>query len=552
MQDGLDSPVEDSGTNGGNTELPSGEVQTKNTDYQYMQVMYSDKGAELNSTVLNGAVYNLYSQEIQNALNLTLQFPFQTTASTRSNSALTPWYNTLPPELDLTAANGDITLAIEKYFKTTEGRDYLITYLQNASAQLTAIENFEINNGYTGPDEGMQDFTNFAGLVGSIVEIYYSYNKAQAVMNCVQILGDIVFGMGSSPEELISQQLVQIQRQLVQIQQSLARIETKLGKIEAILTENTLDGKYANAAKARTYLRSILEILDGDLDESNIAYLKTTLESFSTADYRYQFNIAFDSAQKTLEYMHRRVFRDNYESIKKTIPIKLEKNYFYMLNPYDVKRSKNVTSSYDSFPIDHFMLGYESTQTASLENSTNLGISSEDISLMKRFSLTRLLIAGKVYEGETLLRKRAEWADQDLKKLQIIKTALNNIPDLILKEMQQKEMLFNDVDIYTQILEDGRLATFGYFQFDLTKNNTTIYKETHCIKNFCDDGAEAVPSFFADEKRYIDQNIFHNTLFTSLIQDPDFKSKLITAYTMLAEWEIQLRAHIKAAEQAGL
>lgn len=212
-------------------------------------------------------------------------------------------------------------------------------------------------------------------------------------------------------------------------------------------------------------------------------------------------------------------------------------------------------------------------------------MSLQDLIFIKRMSLARLSLLSQCLSGDELLSYRCGFAEQDLKKLNSIKASINNAYNVIENQINSffiqeyipesagnvpyfPYMFGNTTDLG---LING-FHKYSYGVFWLTTECDIILKEKgEILKRYNAEVALPVnyTSSLLDQIMFVQAKQLNNNgidLIKSMIKTqinwvnvtsdlqgiiknnaiPDHKDYLITAAAELADWEIQLRAHILA------
>jgi len=178
------------------------------------------------------------------------------------------------------------------------------------------------------------------------------------------------------------------------------------------------------------------------------------------------------------------------------------------------------------------------------------GFAVQDIYLMKRLSLARLSLLSKIYEGDELLSRRAAIANQDLiSKLNVLKTAMNKAFATLKESVRSKTYNFQ--------LKAGPIScpdgVWGYKFVDNNQNIDLLFPvhymsiETILGEPLCQSSL-IMTTMFNSKRDLFNQNIGDSLEYAVTNVMNEYKDYFIAAAALLADWEIQLRAHIKAAQ----
>ena len=522
----------DSATGGGGKPPIPG--TSKYADNRYLQFMYDPaQGASINNTALNLAVHTQYKAEIQKALDILLKFPLQVGGVTKSTEADVAWYNSLPGNFDLTAANGDLTQALENYLMTAEGQQYLQTYVADLNS--TANNIIAYADGVNYNDDNTAKLLETGVFVAQSVAMLFSGAGAAAiVMNSLPMISSF---FGGSEMDAVKAQLAQIQQKLVQIEQKIDQIDEKLNQISGqinILVKKPL-------TDAQDLIKTIYQQINSGLNNDEIkTYLYNTLiTGGALSSYTQAYNSAFTAAQQIQNHL-------TFYNLagEKEIPGVLVQEY---KSQDGVSTILKTTSFSEKLPI-HFMQGYLPAQKDTTNGTEGFAV--QDIYLMKRLSLARLSLLSKIYEGDELLSRRAAIANQDLiSKLNVLKTAMNKAFATLKESVRSKTYNFQ--------LKAGPIScpdgVWGYKFVDNNQNIDLLFPvhymsiETILGEPLCQSSL-IMTTMFNSKRDLFNQNIGDSLEYAVTNVMNEYKDYFIAAAALLADWEIQLRAHIKAAQ----
>ncbi len=510
--------------------------------YSYLGVMYdATMGKDIQDAVLTGAVYDKYSTRIKNAVNAMNQFPLQTLGSSITTN---DFFDTLPEEIKtiINSTGKGFAEGLIEYFKTDAGQNQLETTLDTVITNLNKTISYTDDVSPTPFDADITDVINTSLQVSdsiseAVAAFTSSVNSITVGYQIVNIAADFL-GFGGGPSA-VEQKLDQIINMLQDIQVRLDRIEKKIDKMMATL--NALDDfiRYVDVKKARTRLESIynnLNIFNATNDNAGKqAFLNELLVQYHSENLDNLFDDAFNAANDAHLNM---INKYNENNIPLNITIKGYKSVSGC-EPTGVHPTSNyIDKTFTPFStkkITHFL-----QNTYSIDN-TLYGVNIQDLQLLKRMSLSRLTLFEYVYNNNTLLIKRKEFSEMDLNnKLKPLKAVINAA---LHKISVEKTRLKEEYDIMEN-------TTSQYIMYSVTNynNNTTLF-EAGCDPMegtiFYQPGhSYVVPTNLNNVKNHINNLI--DQYFDSY--NKEYQDYLIAAYAIIADWEIRLRAHIKAGD----
>ena len=606
------------GGGGGGSFTPEGKAS-----FQYLSYMYDNtRGQSLNNTVLNPAdeAMKLYGEEIQAAVNLSLAFPYEAGSSTKSSGdVLLNWYDSVPLDIKSQDAS-NLAKALEKYFLSQQGKDAFEVQKNELIATNDASldtymtdESAEFINTPLGQKKGT-DYVKYAKLTTNAAIAIISQDYFSLGSMALSAITDAIFGGG---DDGVSAALEQLAKAIQELQIRLAELENRVYKLEAEVVQDAINQYSANIAICQVKLNSVYYDLNQNLDVyPEIGGLRQCLATAYTN--------AIGIENKLIE--------KNYLP-KVDVPWVLSYQFHKKIYSF-------VTGQYQdlyTYPRETKDMIY-TADNPRVYGFENEGVSLDAIALLKRISLTKLLVMEKVYDGNELLKNRkneiekngvlsdlalvqklknrinnlineaknsvsipgvSDPTPQDISFLiepsscsiqseptnkDVIKTSANDYIDIFLKRhwgyissnpepWEQPQWIvdkdYSIRDYYTDFVStekiyyggipcasgsagncppyemhgtlynsnssevlSNRLST-GMYDGQINVCATLYYKRKISSHNNGDNG------FIEGQKTLIKEQLEKNSTF---------KDHIITAYAMLASWEIQLQAHIKAAE----
>ena len=539
------SDLDDDGQDGG-SEITRESV----AQYQYLGVMYdSTEGKALNDEVLQGEIYDIYRDKVQTALNVYLHFPldqknpidqgaagyaanalFDTTAP----SLATPWYDTLPREIKIRTAGSlaeGIAVGIARFLKSAEGEAAVDRYLDKVQNRANRLKEH-------GVDELGDEFEDEINTLAGV----FSATPVATALSGAMFIGSVSIAglfMVMNGNNRFMGTLEQIRQQMADIQDALRIMERQQDVIMGIELEDYF-GTMTNAQRFLVALYNQLAFLPNDDTEGRRDLIDTYIRT--GVEYEMIFSEAFDKVQQNVV---------KYEEAKGvrtvTVPITLN------IKTWD---------SYGGYCDQDFSFAMKNIMY-------HTKISLQDIALLKRLSETRLSLSREIYTGDSLLKYRSHVAKNDLKKVTAIKTLIDRSNASIQNYL---DGLFNNETNYTysdsysikllnmfvsdlnviQTLNSSIMSSSGnlndqtaLYSIVINKQVIVTFGEVIHWNGFIN--AKVIQTF-GDVKS---EGEFNEVLYKS-IRDQIYygacSDYFVQALTMLAEWEIHLKAHIKAAE----
>ncbi|MCP4135737.1 MAG: hypothetical protein GY754_32515 [bacterium] len=526
------------------TEDPAQQLAQIPSAYKYLGYMYdSAKGKAINDEVFSGAVYEQYPDEINKALNLKLRFPLQTGSASASDFLSIPWYESLPGDIeDYIVGLGSETVSeglsdgLTKFLSSEEGQELIKQYLDDVQLRLQDIIDYGLNK----TEEQFEDEISLALLEGGVIagsQLVSALSGVSSGMGGLQVLSMIqnwfyYTELSGQLDEIqasldeIKVKLNAIENQLEEIQQTLASIEHKIDFLLNTTVELAVDSKHSGVELAQDEIDAIYDHLMGLDRDSQKTYLVNKLKYFD--DYQVMIHRAFRSAVVTQEYITGNA--DSIDGVKFTVP------------GLSIRHVEAGVTEYFNY---NMLKPTYSIQTT--VDNTFCGMTLEDLLLVKRLSLSRLSLAEKAFSGDELLTFRAAKAQLDLENMLIpVKAAVNNMVAVV--EAQVSEISF---PVLPDPVYSGRMVgnLVGYKVYgDYFTNKSFIY-----ANEFLDgyglfyEISGGSYQEFGTRGDFIDlvQATVREIIYTS---NKDYQNTMIIAAAELADWEIQLRAHIEAGK----
>lgn len=520
-------------------------------NYQYLGYMYdSQNGAQLTSEVFNTTGYfKDHEAEIRKALNLLMSFKGTGGANVSFN-----WYDTLPASIKtyVAQANGDFSLGYANFLRSDEGKAYMKDQLDKAIAKLTVMKNFDPANPSSDPaanpflanstlDNTTKSFMENALIGGteiaaSIALMYCGVDPGLATTFSSfggSIVSNILGFGGSTPDPAIMAKLNQIISMLGQIQDKLKTIEEKIDR----LIDYTTYSYYLPFTNALNLLEGIYNTL--------AAIPLTRLDDRRTIVVRDLSNLsqavldAYGAASLTLSNTKDSVGTQAINGV--TVNIYKCQNYSGIFN--------GTCTLYKSLSYSVKMPAYY------------MNVTLKDIEGLMRLSLGRIHLAEEMYSGSDLLYNRKVMAEQDLAILQEIKNSFNAVSTAISTEINQYGFL-QAVPNAGELMFNLDAIGFKISFSDINQNNSTSFYagmngfgtnlsftcpiavgENSCIWQAIIPAENIISYDFDSALRQSLSNYINNTSSTN-----KFKDYMTMTAATLAQWELELRAHIKAYE----
>jgi hypothetical protein len=590
--------------------LPFTHKQTKKgpgTTFNYLGYMYNaDTGKQLNDLALTGTIFENpeLKERIQQALNIKLRFALTPVPNSDGSpgKALsispetpdewwkTPWYGTLNSDIDAIVkqsgsdCTNDFTGALNIYMNMPDGRVLVRTLLNNADSNADAITS-QTNAASPEVDTAIK-----SGIIqdADVAGLFTGSMSGQGIMNAASMAANLMSSNDQlSQDDGASGSLTDIQARLGTVQTNLDSIETKIDRIQNQLSALSNGSKYKDVAFARTYMQELYDHIQRVNKDAAHEYLTGQLLTDDT--YGRVMSRAYAAATETQKFLINDNTINNQQQLQKHV-VFYEKTvedschgcdvnnttiYFYLENNLSkLIQSGNDINFINTIPQKSWKCGTVACDELlntnlflkefHLEDAPFVGMSLQDINLMKRMSLSRLQLLSGILDGGSLLKNRARFAQSDLDTLLIpVKKAINdaNIGTerqlRILKESMNRFISSHagdsDVSINRYCTYQGyNIITWAYkksgeYSYSL-QNGYLIYMPD--IKSLCD----TIPISDNLEFDKSDNNgpgVISRNTFSSAHADIYSRQKdyVVAAAAEIADWEIQLRAHIAAAQE---
>lgn len=521
--------------------------------YRYLGVMYNTQsGKQLNDLVLNGAIAEKYSTQLQTALNITLHFPINndiTSSDTAANWWDENWWESLPQQIEayikdfLTDVLSDsIAKGLTEFLSSDEGMQLINDYLNNIQIRANMLIDYGLNalssefsdeikialaeGGVFAAGQFMPGFSDvFSGLNAGdmimqgagMIQNQVNYNKMDKKLSNIDNKLNVVIIMLAG----IQQKLEEIQQSLEIIEEKIDKISLKIDKMEEMEFRNLLLNSYQAVTDARDKLETVYSQLNSLANESDKKeYLKNLL--ITDDSYESAFTSAFNAIGTTQENI------EKYLNLDMDTLVRLDRWQYNTQACYNNAAACAVActgcggnlicaalcTSACNNKYKECMANPPLTQVDSIKYKIKQPIfyskiSFDDLALMKRLSLERLSLLSTIYTNSDLLKYRAAFADEDLKKLLAIKQKLND----------------------------------GFVQFLNEVSTMIVNTQNSNVRNLVVvDENGAVVSTIANPGNSDLVAAVNNFLNTS----KDHQNYFIASYATILDWEIQLRAHIFA------
>lgn len=474
--------------------------------FTYVSYMYHpEHGKAINNAVLSDPAYAAYREDIQNALNVTMRFPLPDASGTRSavtRSTETPWYMSMPAGFDLSAHGGDVIKALEAFLSTPEGQAYAQEIMLDYNQMLSTLDSYINADTFEDPKKTELEAI-FQGT-----EIILSFASGNYAMGAIQMFS-MISGLGGS--DPVFDALKQIHARLVAIEKKLDRIESKINDLSDYVV-------YHDITAALNMIDSIYNQLSQNA--SNPVKQKEIIEEYIYGGTTANYENVFGKAYKAAQYVQYLV--SNHDKAEKIL-----------VNGVSSQSSPDTTRKYYIPRPLHYMHGKSSPDAACGKSRFDCGMSLEEIQVMKRLSLTRLSLLATLYSGNELLTARRDMAQTDLSAY--VANIRNNIPQPA-----------NSISNYVSSVEFAPfkftlplVGDYHYYVSDTNRNKN--YKKSSDNRN--ESYRLAAQNFLRESLTWaIDNNAQDNNIAST------FQDYTVAVAATVADWEIQLMAHIRAEE----
>ncbi|MBN1532829.1 MAG: hypothetical protein JXA20_09220 [Spirochaetes bacterium] len=533
---------------GGGTVTGEGITGSASSDslagYQYLGILYDEEeGKCLNDLALQGEMHDRYRQEIQEALNVMMRYPIQESQPVLSGGDPwweVPWYSSVPETVKRHYIDfpGEVRYrtnarGMASFLMTEEGADCLERYV----AQQRASSSELIDYGLMGVlDEFQPAVVKILGSEGIIVEQRGGAGIASAFtgvcfLDPVSVAPTMMalFREGglSSRRVGIDSRYREMQGLLVDLQRAHREVA---GSLDSGLGMANMQ-PFSEIEDAESRLQSLYNQLDylGEDQESRRAVIGRLLKE--SDEYEFLMTKSFKAMQVKAMSLEQWA-----ECGDVVIPVTLKIDQFRYPMMLPGGWWENV-----------LLREYRIKNPAVLT-----GYLLRDITLLKRLSLARLALAEEVFSGEELLRFRKQVASMDLLRVDEMKKCFN-VDYLIQEEIKSLQLnnnpMIQPIDFDPNKLKNNIILNVSQINYQIIVDNKMIFNYgeygEYQYYLFCNWIKESSYGNCTD----LDDLMVHlNSSIEEYAYSHAYKNYFVTALSILADWEIRLRAHILVAE----
>lgn len=554
--------------------IDNSNVGNNEAKYRYLDYLYSEEGANLNTRFLEGDIYSKYPEEVQQMVNMMLRFPVQefTDAPVRQDWLANSWWQSLPYNLRLYLdrnnydySSGELSKGFLSYLDSEEGVRYFNEYLDQIQSDTDNMLN-NLNELDASYDSIIMTAVGAQGLAKVTewgLKTAFSDNNDMLKKLCLDTVATSInpyaaaFKGASLVQSYYSnkqmmKKFAKIQKQLEMISRQLNIIDKKLDKIMGYIIEAQVWERHKDVDDVQLWMESIESQIillqeTGDI-ETLKTQIKDVLTSMSNSSYQAQFDLAFNSATSTqaLVLNNNWVSKHDFPNIK---VVTYEDTHYTLAGA--VKGSANYAINKPASYIYR-------------NNGALKGINMQDIVLMIKLSKQRLRLAEYIYEGDQLLKYRKKIAEIDMQNIfnsidSMIDQSFTNIKDHTMKEAG----VINHGSVVTSIphanlpLSSSRNAGSGGSGGANGNGNGGRYPGAGTLHNvfYTPGGAVGTiggskPSGHPFRGFTSDFNSIKNSLsqamYSEYINDQDAINYITHCKALVVSWKITLQAHINA------